>query len=155
MQAVRIWSVVTVLLLGSCTSASRGAHAPVDVPGRADRSADAAPPEMMVRLSEIQIDPRRVDEYTAILKEESAASVRLEPGVISIFPMFVRENPSAIRILEIYASRAAYESHIQSAHFQRYKTTTLPMVTSLKLIDMEMIDPATMPTIFAKTLGSR
>ena len=109
----------------------------------------------MVRISEIQIDPARLDEYNAILKEEAEASVRLEPGVISIFPMHQREKPTEVRILEIYASRAAYESHVQSPHFQRYKTTTLPMVTSLKLIDMAMIDPATMPTIFAKMRGGR
>ena len=104
----------------------------------------------MVRMSEIQIDPARLDEYNAILKEESEASVRLEPGVISIFPMYQREHPTAVRILEIYASRAAYQSHIQSPHFQTYKTKTLAMVTSLKLIDMETLDPATMPTIFGK-----
>jgi quinol monooxygenase YgiN len=105
---------------------------------------------MMVRISEMQIDPARLDEYKATLKEESEASVRLEPGVISIFPMYQRDNPTEVRILEIYASRGAYESHIQSSHFQTYKTTTLAMVRSLKLIDMEMIDPATMTTIFAK-----
>jgi quinol monooxygenase YgiN len=110
---------------------------------------------MMVRISEIQIDPSRLAEYNAILKEEAEASVRLEPGVISIFPMYQREHPTEVRILEIYASRAAYESHIRSPHFEKYKTTTLPMVTSLKLIDMALIDPATMPTIFAKMRGGR
>ena len=109
----------------------------------------------MVRISEIQIDPARLAEYNAILKEESEASVRLEPGVISIFPMYERANPTAVRILEIYASRAAYQAHIQSPHFQTYKTTTLPMVKSLKLIDMETIDPATMPRLFAKMPGSK
>ena len=109
----------------------------------------------MVRISEIQIDPDRLDEYNAILKAEAEASVRLEPGVISIFPMYQRENPTEVRILEIYASRAAYESHIKSPHFEKYKTTTLPMVKSLKLVDMEMLDPATMPTIFGKMRSER
>ena len=109
----------------------------------------------MVRISEIQIEPSRLDEYNAILKEESEASVRLEPGVISIFPMYQREHPTEVRILEIYASRAAYESHIKSPHFEKYKTTTLPMVRSLRLVDMELIDPATMSTIFAKMRGGR
>ena len=109
----------------------------------------------MVRISEIQIDPTRLDDYNAILKEESEASVRLEPGVIAIFPMYQRGNPTEVRILEIYASRAAYESHVASPHFQKYKTTTLPMVKSLKLIDMETIDPATMPRLFAKMPGNR
>lgn len=106
--------------------------------------------KMMVRLSEIEIDPARLDEYKAILKEESAASVKLEPGVIAIFPMYQTENPTSVRILEMYADRAAYEQHLKTPHFQTYKTTTLGMVKSLKLVDMESIDAATMPVIFRK-----
>jgi len=47
--------------------------------------------DMMVRISEIEIVPEYLDEYKAILKEEAAASVKLEPGVIAIFPMFEKE----------------------------------------------------------------
>lgn len=106
--------------------------------------------DMMIRISEIEIDSNYLDEYIAILKEESEASVRLEPGVISIYPMYQKENPTEIRILEIYANKEAYESHLQTPHFKHYKTTTTSMVKSLKLIDMEAIDEATMPKIFNK-----
>ena len=106
--------------------------------------------DMLVRISEIEIAPGYLDEYKAILKEESAASVKLEPGVIAIFPMFEKENPTQIRILEIYASREAYESHLKTPHFQKYKTSTLKMVKSLKLVDMEAIDAETMTGIFRK-----
>ncbi|QNF35793.1 antibiotic biosynthesis monooxygenase [Adhaeribacter swui] len=105
---------------------------------------------MMVRISEIEIDPSYLEEYKVILKEEAAASVKKEPGVLSIFPMFQKENPTQIRILEIYASKSAYEQHLKTLHFQKYKTTTLKMVKSLKLIDMEALDVATMPLIFGK-----
>jgi len=106
--------------------------------------------EMMVRISEIEIDANYLEEYKAILKEEAEASVRLEPGVISIFPMYQKENPTQVRILEIYASREAYESHLKTPHFQKYKTTTLKMVKALKLVDMEGIDAKTMTEIFKK-----
>jgi len=110
---------------------------------------------IMVRMSEIQIHRNYLEEYTAILKEEAEASVRLEPGVISIFPMYQKENPTEIRILEIYASRDAYESHLKTTHFERYKTTTLKMVKSLKLVDMEAVDPETMTRIFGKMRSGR
>jgi quinol monooxygenase YgiN len=113
-------------------------------------SAHAQEQQMMVRISEIKIDPKHLDEYKAILKEEAGASVRLEPGVIAIFPMYERESDTEIRILEIYASRDAYEAHLKTPHFQKYKSTTLPMVKSLKLVDMQTIDAATMPIIFKK-----
>ena len=104
----------------------------------------------MIRMSEIEIDSNYLEAYKAILKEESRASVQLEPGVISIYPMYQKENPTQVRILEIYANREAYESHLKTPHFQKYKTTTLKMVKSLKLIDMEAIDEETMPAIFRK-----
>lgn len=96
--------------------------------------------EMMVRIAEIEIDPKFIKEYVEILEEESSASVELEAGVISIFPMFQKDNPTQIRLLEIYANKEAYESHLKTEHFQKYKTSTLKMVKSLKLIEMSAID---------------
>lgn len=106
--------------------------------------------DMMIRMAEIEIDSAYLDEYIAILKEEAAASVRLEPGVICIYPMFQKEKPTEIRLLEIYAGKEAYESHLQTPHFKHYKTATLHMVKSLQLIDMEAIDEETMPDVFKK-----
>jgi alkylhydroperoxidase/carboxymuconolactone decarboxylase family protein YurZ/quinol monooxygenase YgiN len=107
-------------------------------------------PDMMVRIAELEIVPEYLKEYNAILKEESAASVKVEPGVIAIFPMYEQQNPGQIRIVEIYANRAAYQSHLKTPHFQHYKTTTLKMVKSLKLVDMQSLDRETMLEIFKK-----
>lgn len=105
---------------------------------------------MLIRMSEIEIDSIYLQEYNRILQIESRASVQMEPGVISIFPMYQKENPTQIRILEIYADKTAYENHIKSPHFLEYKTSTLKMVKSLKLIDMYSIDPDSMTEIFRK-----
>lgn len=105
---------------------------------------------MMVRLAEIEIYPDFLKEYVEILKEEASASVQLEEGVISIFPIFLKDSPTQIRILEIYANKEAYESHLKTLHFQKYKSTTFNMVKSLRLIDMSAIDQASMNEIFLK-----
>lgn len=106
--------------------------------------------DMMIRISEIKIHPNYLKEYNSILQEESRASVQLEPGVIAIYPLYQKKKPTQIRILEIYASREAYEAHLKTPHFQKYKTTTLKMVKSLKLVDMDNIDSQTMNYIFRK-----
>ena len=106
--------------------------------------------DLMIRIAEIEIDPTSLEEYKTILKEESKASVKLEPGVISIYPMFQKDNPTQVRILEIYANRAAYKSHLETPHFMKYKATTFKMVKSLRLIDLEAIDTETMFEIFCK-----
>ncbi|WP_394678671.1 carboxymuconolactone decarboxylase family protein [uncultured Sphingobacterium sp.] len=107
-------------------------------------------PDMMVRIAEIEIVPEYLEQYNAILKDQSSQSLKIEPGVISIFPMYQKDNPTILRLIEIYASKSAYESHIKSDHFQEYKTSTLKMVKSLKLVEMGAINPETMTLIFQK-----
>jgi quinol monooxygenase YgiN len=102
--------------------------------------AHAQEQQMIVRISEIQVHAEHLERYKAILKEEAEASVRLEPGVIAIFPMYQRANETEFKILEMYANRQAYESHLETPHFKKYKSTTLDMVKSLKLVDMQMLD---------------
>ena len=117
--------------------------------------AAAQQPAMMVRISEIEINPAYLAAYQAILKEEAAASVKLEPGVIAIFPMYQKQDSTQVRILEIYANRAAYEKHLKTPHFQKYKITTLKMAKSLKLVDMAAGDAATMPLMFRKLKAAK
>jgi alkylhydroperoxidase/carboxymuconolactone decarboxylase family protein YurZ/quinol monooxygenase YgiN len=109
----------------------------------------------MIRISEIEIYPEYFKEYIKILKEESAASIEKEPGVISIFPLVEKQNPTQIRIFEFYKDKDAYKSHIASPHFQYYKTTTVHMIKNLKLIDMYVIDAQRMPSIFEKLKGKK
>ncbi|WP_229417295.1 putative quinol monooxygenase [Massilia sp. Root418] len=109
--------------------------------------------KMMVRISEIQVEARHLEQYKAILSEEAEASVRLEPGVIAIFPMYQRDSATEFRILEMYSSREAYESHLKTPHFLKYKSATQHMVKSLKLVDMQAIDAKTMDSMFIKMRG--
>lgn len=93
----------------------------------------------LVRMAELEIDPARLDEYEALLAEEVEASVRLEPGVLALHAVALADNPAQIRILEIYADQAAYEAHLQTSHFLKYKTGTADMVRSLRLIETDPV----------------
>lgn len=39
-----------------------------------------------------------------------------------------------MKVFEIYRNRAAYEAHLASDHFKKYKATVEKMVRSLKLV---------------------
>jgi predicted TIM-barrel fold metal-dependent hydrolase/quinol monooxygenase YgiN len=91
--------------------------------------------EKIVRLAEIEVVPEFLEEYLAFAKEVGETSVKVEPGVQTLFSMQEKENPYKIHILEIYADKNAYQSHLQTAHFKKYKEGTAKMVKSLKLID--------------------
>ncbi|HEX7945094.1 MAG TPA: putative quinol monooxygenase [Phenylobacterium sp.] len=93
----------------------------------------------MVRIAEIEVAPDQIDAYRALLAEEQEASVRLEPGVIMLHSVAVAGQPTHIRLLEVYASRSAYEAHLKAPHFLKYRTGTETMVRSLQLIDAHPI----------------
>ncbi len=105
---------------------------------------------MIVRLAEIEVYPEHLQEYLKFAGEVDRLSVEREPGVVCLFPMQSAEDSTHIRILEIYASEEAYQSHIKTEHFQKYKQGTLHMVKSLKLPTMQPLDPETMNLIFNK-----
>lgn len=105
---------------------------------------------MIVRIAEIEVVPEHLEEYLAIAGEVDRLSMEREPGVICLFPMQSDDAPNRIRILEIYASEEAYQKHLRTEHFQRYKQGTLHMVKDLKLPLMQPLDQETMKLIFKK-----
>ena len=105
---------------------------------------------MIVRLAEIEVYPEHLQEYLKFANEVDRLSVEREPGVVCLFPMQSAEDSTQIRILEIYASEEAYQSHIKTEHFLKYKQGTMHMVKSLKLPTMRPIAPETMNLIFNK-----
>lgn len=97
--------------------------------------------QQMVRFAKLEIDSAQVESYKAFLKEEIETSVRVEPGVLTLYAVYEKEKPTRVTILEIYADSAAYKAHIQTPHFLKYKNGTLKMVKSLELIDIIPLVP--------------
>ena len=93
----------------------------------------------IARLAEIIIDPLQLTPFKAALREEIETSLRLEPGVMTLYAASVKDHPEQIRVFEIYASQAAYQAHLQTSHFLKYKTDTKNMVRSLKLFELDPI----------------
>ena len=120
--------------------------------GQADEKPTAAiaAANMIVRIAEIEVYPQYLTEYLEIANEVDRLSIEHEPGVICLYPMQSAEDSTKIRILEIYASEEAYQQHLKTDHFQKYKQGTLHMVKDLKLPTMKPLDPETMKQIFKK-----
>ena len=113
-------------------------------------SAETTATNMIVRIAEIEVFPQYLEEYLAFANEVDRLSIEREPGVICLFPMQSAEDSCQIRILEIYASEEAYQQHLKTPHFLKYKQGTLHMVKDLKLPTMKPLDPETMKLIFKK-----
>ena len=101
--------------------------------------------KQMVRLAKIQVDPAQLEQYNTALKEQMTTAVKLEPGVLTYYAVADKKDASHITILEIYADTAAYQSHIQTPHFKKYKAAVQNMVKSLELVDVDLIGSALKP----------
>src|SRR4051812_13332256 len=68
----------------------------------------------MVRIAEIEIFHAHLERYKALLREEIEASIRLEPGVLTLYAVSLKDQPTHIRIFETYADVKAYHAHLQT-----------------------------------------
>ena len=96
----------------------------------------------IVRLSKIEVYPEHLEEYMKYAAEVGEVSLRTEPGVLTMYAVSEKDNPCHVTILETYANREAYEKHIASPHFRKYKEGTLHLVKSLTLSDQTPVNPA-------------
>ena len=94
-----------------------------------------------VRLARIVVDSTRLDSYKALLKEGVEAAMHKEPGVLSLYAVFEKKKPNHLTILEVYADEAAYQAHLKTPHFLKYKNGTQDMVQSLELVDTNPLIP--------------
>ena len=131
--------LATLMSPTACGEAGKGTHQPGQ-PGLCAKEEMAA--DGIVRLSKIEVRPQHLDEYIEYVTEVGEISLRTEPGVLTMYAVSEKDDPCKITILETYASQEAYERHIASAHFQKYKQGTLHMVESLELSDQTPLNPA-------------
>ncbi|MES2848718.1 MAG: putative quinol monooxygenase [Bacteroidota bacterium] len=102
---------------------------------------------LVVRIAKLQIDSAQLENYKAALKEHAETAVRVEPGVITLHAVYEKDHPTHVTVFEIYADTAAYQSHLKTPHFLKYKTGTKDMVRSLELIETVPIALETKPKI--------
>jgi quinol monooxygenase YgiN len=90
---------------------------------------------LVVRMAKLQIDSVQLENYKAALEEQAKTAVRTEAGVLTLYAVYEKNNPTHVTVFEIYASQEAYKAHLQTVHFLKYKTSTKNMVKSLELIE--------------------
>lgn len=118
------WPLLTLIFMGVLTSISHPA---------------TAQDKRVIRIAKLRIDSAQLDKYRAALREGIETAVRVEPGVLMLYAVYDKNDPANVTVFEIYADQEAYQSHVQSPHFLKYKTGTKDMVKSLDLIDVSPI----------------
>jgi quinol monooxygenase YgiN len=101
---------------------------------RPDVSADAIPGQFVL-VVELEIDPSQLEPFKAAIKENGETAVRVEPGCRGFSAVFEKDNPTRVRLFEIYENADAFKAHLETPHFKKYAETTKDMVKSRKRID--------------------
>lgn len=91
------------------------------------------------RIAKIKVDAKQLEVYKSLLKEQMNTAIQVEPGVLSYMAVADKKDATSITIFEVYASVEAYQSHIQTPHFKKYKDAVKDMVLSLELIDTDVV----------------
>jgi len=112
--------------------------------------ANAQEKKQVVRIARLIIDSAQLQNYKAALKLHAETAVRVEPGVLTLYAIAEKNNPTHISVFEIYADSDAYKAHLQTTHFNKYKSTTKDMVKSLELVEADAIALEAKPGISIK-----
>jgi quinol monooxygenase YgiN len=73
--------------------------------------------EPVVRMAKIVVAPEHLDAYKKLLKEEIETSIRIEPGVLTLYAVSENNKPAHITIFETYSDTEAYQAHLKRPHF--------------------------------------
>lgn len=93
----------------------------------------------MYRIAKIKVDGSQLEKFKSALEEQMNAAIELEPGVLSYTAVADKKDATRITILEVYSNIEAYQSHILTPHFRKYKETVKDIVLSLDLIDTDLV----------------
>ncbi len=102
-------------------------------------TSNAQSSNRIYRIAKIKVDANQLSAYKVALQEQMNAAIKLEPGVLSYTAVADKKDATQITILEVYASPEAYQSHVLTPHFKKYKETVKDMVLALELIDTELV----------------
>ncbi|MDW3195845.1 MAG: antibiotic biosynthesis monooxygenase family protein [Cytophagales bacterium] len=129
----QVLMVSSLILIAACSGNPEITKSENDLKGKEEDE------DLIVRFAKLKIDSAQLDEYLNYLKEGIETSIATEPGVLTMHAVQEERDPSQVTVLEIYASDSAYQSHLKTPHFLRYKEGTIKMVRSLELVDLDPI----------------
>lgn len=92
-----------------------------------------------VRIAQLDVDPQRLADFNTVLQESVSTSVRVEPGVYTLYAVALKDTPNRFLVFEMYKDEATYNAHRETPHFRKFFEATQTMVTSRTFLDVEPV----------------
>lgn len=98
-------------------------------------AAGDAAAQPVVRLFELQTDPLQQDAFDAAGRQNMAASLASEPGVLAIHTAADSRQPGMVYVFEIYADTQAYQAHLATSHYADFLRQTQRLISKKTVVD--------------------
>lgn len=94
---------------------------------------------MFVVVVFFEAKPEHVSDFKTAILENAAASVRDEAGCRQFDVARDANKPEQFFLYEIYEDEAAFEAHIETAHFKSFDAASAPWVADKKVMTFGVI----------------
>lgn len=95
--------------------------------------AESNPPIM--RIVEFVCAPNAIQRIIEAGRMNIEASVRDEPGVLSMYCAVDKIDPTILYVVEVYRDQAAYQAHVESGHFKAFLAAIHGKVKSRRVME--------------------
>lgn len=93
-----------------------------------------------VIIVEFGLDPAHFRAFDSAVRVNAAASLKNEPGCQQFDVLVPEEGANRIVLYEIYDDAAAFQAHLDAAHFKKFDATVRDWITDRKLVKLSL-DP--------------
>jgi len=86
-----------------------------------------------VIIAEVTVPAERLDEFLTHSLDDARNSVATEPGCRQFDLNVSADGSPTVVFYEVYDDRAAFEAHLQTPHFFRWRDATQGWITSSRI----------------------
>ena len=88
---------------------------------------------------EFDVVPAQFDSFLRLMAENAEASRRDEPGCKRFDVCRPHNTENRVFLYEIYDDEAAFQAHLQTAHFKSFAAATKDMITARKIVACDLV----------------
>jgi autoinducer 2-degrading protein len=88
---------------------------------------------------EFDVAPSHFEAFLPLMLENAATSLRDETGCRHFDVCRPREVANRVFLYEIYDDEAAFQAHLQSAHFKAFAAATKDMITARRIVACDLV----------------
>ena len=89
--------------------------------------------DVYVIVAELTVAPERLADFIAHSSEDGRASVANEDGCRQFDVHVSADGSPTVVLYEVYDDRAAFEAHLQTPHFFRWRDATQDWITERRV----------------------